>query len=1496
MTTKLQNYIQLAGQTAAQVTKNSQNWVGFLNTVSNVYRYTFPDQLMIHSQRPKATACAEFDLWTRRMNRHIRRGSKGIGLIAINRNGYPKIRYVFDIGDTELKRNSPSLFQWQYKEEYRGIVTKALEERFSISGEKGLVYQLEMVAVKLANDFWKNFHKDIMYECEGSFLEGLDEQQVSVRFRLAAAASISYVFLARCGFDPWKYLKSENFRDIPDFNTPRIIKILGAAVSESSEQILRTIAVTIYNHEHEKYAAKDIPQPAQSKGNDSDTQPQKMSVREVYDTYKPIIKKSIMADNAYKNACRNSDRQNAALECTEAVKRAVLAVKDAEFMKLYYDMEKFRIRMLHELFDETYPALSSIIEPDENTAEKVQKDDTKEPEPDTSESTDTENSIQDDAEAEPVSQEPQPANYQVGDTVYLEDTAYEITKIDIYDVQLRDPSQRYPIFRVESKDRFHDMLQCDSRNTKQLTPDTEEPVPTDTEVVQNTLDAPEVSAPVPCNFIITNEHLGEGGPKAKFQMNMEAIKTLKQIESESRTATPDEQQILSKYVGWGGIPDAFEPDKAGWEKEYQELKATLTPEEYASARTSVLNAHYTSPTVIKAVYAALTNIGFTSGNILEPSCGIGNFFGLLPEEMSKSKLYGVELDGISGRIAKLLYPNAQIHVTGYEKTDFQNDFFDLAIGNVPFGQYQVNDPEYNKLGFSIHNYFLAKSLDMVHPGGVLAFITTRYTMDSQNTDVREYLAQKADLLGAVRLTNNAFKANAGTEVVSDILFLQKRDTPADEAPEWVQTGMNADGFIINNYFLNHPEMVLGTPSSESTQYGGQDYTVMPIPGADLAAQLKKAVSFIHGTYQKAALTESNESIPEDTLPADDSVKNYSFTLIGNKVYYRENEAMKKAELNKMAENRVKGMIKLRDCVHGLIALQLDEYTPDSAIKAKQMELNQLYDAYIRKYGLINSRANRLAFDRDSSYYLLCSLEILDEDGRLERKADMFTKRTIKQHKTVTSVDTASEALVVSIGERAKVDLPFMSQLTGKNESELIQELHGVIYKDPIKGEWQTADEYLSGNVRRKLRQAQKAASEDPAYKINVEALKAAQPKDLDASEIEVRLGATWIDKSYIQQFMCETLNTPVYLRNTITVNYSNYTAEWCVTNKNSVPSNDVSAYTTYGTDRANAYKILEESLNLRDVRIYDTIEDADGKEKRVLNPKQTTLAQQKQQALKDAFKDWIFKDPKRRQTLVHHYNETMNNTRPREYDGSHIVFSGINPEIKLQPHQVNAIAHVLYGGNTLLAHEVGAGKTFEMIAAAMESKRLGLCHKSVFVVPNHLTEQTAAEFLRLYPAANILVTTKRDFETSNRKKFCARIATSDIDAVIIGHSQFERIPISAERQERLLQEQIGEITSGIAEVKASRGERFTIKQLERTKKNLEARLEKLQANNRKDDVVTFEQLGVDMMFVDESDLYKNLFLYTKMRNVAGLSTADAQKSSDMFAKCRYLDDVICCEL
>ena len=1023
-------------------------------------------------------------------------------------------------------------------------------------------------------------------------------------------------------------------------------------------------------------------------------------------------------------------------------------------------------------------------------------------------------------------------------------------------------------------------------------------LPYDVVVERLHVDRPEPTPPSPAagNFHITDDHLGEGGPKEKFWRNIKAIATLKQIERENRHATPEEQHLLSQYVGWGGLPDAFDPEKPAWAAEYSELKELLTPEEYAAARASTLNAHYTSPTVIKAIYEAVGRMGFQTGNILEPSCGVGNFFGMLPESMAGSKLYGVELDSISGRIAQQLYPKADITVAGFETTD-RRDFYDLAVGNVPFGQYQVRDKAYDKLNFSIHNYFFAKALDQVRPGGVVAFVTSRYTMDAKDSTVRRYLAQRAELLGAIRLPNNAFKANAGTEVVSDIIFLQKRDRPLDIVPEWTQTGQTEDGFAINRYFLDHPEMVLGRQEPESTAHG-MDYTVNPIEGLELADQLHDAVKYIRGTYQEAALPELGEGEDIDTsLPADPNVKNYSYTVVDGAVYFRENSRMVRPDLNATAEARVKGLVELRDCVQRLIDLEMDAAMPDADIREQMAELNRLYDDFSAKYGLINDRANRLAFSDDSSYYLLCALEVLDEDGKLERKADMFTKRTIKPHQAVTTVDTASEALAVSISEKARVEMEYMEQLTGKTSDELAAELRGVIFRVPGQTEpdgtphYVTADEYLSGNVRRKLRQAQRAAERDPAFAINVDALTAAQPKDLDASEIEVRLGATWIDKAYIQQFMYETFDTPYYLQRSIQVHYSPFTAEWQISGKSAVSENNVAAYTTYGTSRANAYKILEDSLNLRDVRIYDTVEDAEGRERRVLNAKETTLAAQKQQAIRDAFKDWIWRDPERRRALVHQYNEEMNSTRPREYDGSHITFGGMNPSITLRDHQLGAIAHILYGGNTLLAHEVGAGKTFEMVAAAMEAKRLGLCQKSLFVVPNHLTEQWASEFLRLYPSANILVTTKKDFEKHNRKKFCARIATGDYDAIIMGHSQFEKIPISRERQERLLYEQIDEITEGIAEVQASGGERFTVKQLERTRKSLEARLEKLQAEGRKDDVVTFEQLGVDRLFVDEAHNYKNLFLYTKMRNVAGLSTSDAQKSSDMFAKCRYMDEI-----
>ena len=998
------------------------------------------------------------------------------------------------------------------------------------------------------------------------------------------------------------------------------------------------------------------------------------------------------------------------------------------------------------------------------------------------------------------------------------------------------------------------------------------------------------------NFRITDDDLGTGGAKAKFQDNMAAIRLLKNLEQEGLQASPEQQEILSRYVGWGGLADAFDESKPTWSGEFAELRSTLTPKEYTAARASTLNAHYTSPTVIRAIYEVVGNMGFQTGNILEPSTGVGNFFGMLPEEMQSSRLYGVELDSISGRIARQLYPKANITIGGFETTE-RKDFFDLAIGNVPFGQYKVNDPAYNKLGFNIHNYFFAKALDQVRPGGIVAFVTSRYSMDAQNPNVRKYLAQRAELLGAIRLPNTAFKANAGTEVVSDILFLQKRERALDLEPDWVHLGQTEDGFAINSYFLEHPEMVMGKNSSESTAHG-IDYTVEPLEDVSLAQQLHEAVQHIHGSYLEAELPDlgDGEAI-QDTIPADPDVKNYSYALVDGEVYFRENSVMVRPELNNAAKERVKGMIGLKNCVRQLIDLQMDETAPESAILQKQAELNALYDSFTEKYGILNSRGNRLAFSDDSAYYLLCALEILDDDGNFLHKADMFSKRTIQPHRVVTSVDTAVEALTISISERACVDLGYMSSLSGKSIDELTEELKGIIFHDPKLGTletakgWVTADEYLSGNVRQKLREAEAAASKNPMYQSNVEALRAAQPKDLEASEIEVRLGATWIDKSYIQQFMYELLDTPFYLRRSIHVEYSPYTAAWNISNKRQIYANDVAAWNTYGTDYVSAYEILEDSLNLRDVRVYDTVEDENGKPKRVLNGKQTTLAQQKQQLIRDAFKDWIWDDPTRRQTLVAQYNQEMNSIRPREYDGSHIVFAGMNPEITLREHQRNAIAHVLYGGNTLLAHEVGAGKTFEMVGAAMEAKRLGLCRKSLFVVPNHLTEQWASEFLRLYPSANILVTKQKDFETRNRKKFCARIATGDYDAVIMGHSQFEKIPISQERQEALLESQIEEITIGIMELKANNAERFSVKQLERAKRSLEARLEKLQAEYKKDDVVSFEELGIDRLFVDEAHSYKNLFLYTKMQNVAGLSTSDAQKSSDMFTKCRYMDEL-----
>jgi len=1087
------------------------------------------------------------------------------------------------------------------------------------------------------------------------------------------------------------------------------------------------------------------------------------------------------------------------------------------------------------------------------------------------------------AENEPVPALPKERDYRVGDTIRLDGKDFTVETVGTLNIQLRDPDEVYPVARSESKENLERLLrQPGNIHLHNLT--------------VNLTPAPEPAG----NFRITDDHLGEGGAKQKYARNIEAIRTLFKLEQEHRGATAEEQQVLSQYVGWGGLSDAFDPGKDSWAKEYAELKGLLSEDEYVAARSSTLNAHYTSPTVIRGIYDAVERMGFRSGNILEPSMGVGNFFGMLPDTMQDSRLYGVELDSITGRIAKKLYPQADITVAGFETTD-RRDFYDLAVGNVPFGNYKVNDKAYNKLGFSIHNYFFAKAIDQVRPGGVVAFVTSRYTMDSKDSTARKHMAERADLLGAIRLPNNAFRANAGTDVVSDIIFLQKRDRPIDHEPDWVQLGKTEDGFAINQYFVDHPEMVLGNLELESTQYG-HDLTVAPIEGAVLADQLAEAVQHIEGNYtavEIAAPDVADAEAQRKTLPADPTVKNFSYTVVDGEIYYRENSIMTQIELSDNAKGRVAGMVELRQIVNELIQQQLNDF-PDEDIKASQAKLNAAYDAFTAKYGLINDKKNARLFDDDSSYYLLCSLENLDENKNLKSKADMFTKRTIRPERVVTSVDTPSEALAVSIGEHGKVDLPYMADLLGTpgNYERITTELSGVIFKDPAadvddpEAGWQPADEYLSGNVRNKLRMAQLAAESHPEFKINVEALTKAQPKDLEASEIDIRLGATWLNPAIVQQFMMETFQPPYRIRynNLIQVRYSPFTSEWRIGNKSAAGMYDIMSTETYGTHRANAYKILEDTLNLRDCRIYDTIEE-DGKERRVLNQKETMLAQQKQQAIKDTFAGWVWQDPQRRNLLVKQYNELFNSTRPREYDGSHIHFVGMNPEINLREHQRNAVAHVLYGGNTLLAHEVGAGKSFEMAASAMESKRLGLCQKSLFVVPNHLTEQWASEFLRLYPNAKLLVTSKKDFEPANRKRFCARIATGDYDAVIIGHSQFEKIPLSAERQARIIEDQIEEIENAIAEAKEQSGEHFTVKQMEKTRKTLEVKLKKLQSTDRKDDVVTFEQLGVDRLFVDESQNYKNLYLYTKMRNVAGLSTSEAQKSSDMFGKCRYLDEV-----
>ena len=1914
MPSKTEEYLALAQRTANGLTRYWESWTDYLTTASRLYKYPFADQLMIYAQRPDATACAEFDIWRNRMNRYVRRGSKGIALLDES-SGFPRLHYVFDVSDTGVRRNSRDPEVWQLGPDLVQPVSEMLAATYGISGER-VSQQLADVAGKLVADYWDNNSGDILAIVDGSLLMDYDEAGVEMQFKSAAAISVTYTLLERCGYEPTGWFDKDDFQAIYNFSTPDSVYALGAAVSDMSREVLRNIERTVkktirrrnaersqYEYEQQerdlldrrglpapepdpepapeaagqvRQAAPDVPDEpspgavqhdaperepvpapdgggadgrepdAADHGAASETEPGpgqrepadgvgatheqpesagrgtgadgadlqlsffdahipteaeqigkidqaeseklpsafvlsqaeienelrkhgsgfeggKQRIMALYQTqpdrnlrvkalakeygigghshdyldgsrgfvnhdgrgmefdHYPEHKKFTLSwtqVEKYIDLMVQSDRYLTDREKEHYTPPAPVSVKPdgaidrakkliREFCQEEYDSEpdfsdltKIGIAYTHAtdedipiqvnvdlvgyrverylgevLIDERqYESLEDLTETElealdfselvsvtdeelEHYHSKVEErpallpldaateyNALKEQHPDALVGFEQNGQFEfyaDDAQkvserlggklleketalgTVPVIGFPRDQwayrakqLWQCGENIYLaglnEDGTHHQTKylrredylplgitihmegrtfrvdtvnfdkdsVTLQDVALAE--MRMPIFREEplalvrelyeqeqevmehplpdykvgdnvivdlptrtiegtigyvgetdvridtsaqgqswdneviNKRQFEDGLRQNEQVTTQpddtvktvaIYPAEENRMPYDI-VIQTigskspTLDAvePERSTlELAGNFHITDDDLGVGGPKQKFARNIEAIRTLFKLEEEHRGATAEEQQVLSQYVGWGGLADAFDPGKDSWAKEYAELKGLLSEDEYAAARSSTLNAHYTSPTVIRGIYDAVERMGFRSGNILEPSMGVGNFFGMLPDTMQDSRLYGVELDSITGRIAKKLYPQADITVAGFETTD-RRDFYDLAVGNVPFGNYKVNDKAYNKLGFSIHNYFFAKAIDQVRPGGVVAFVTSRYTMDSKDSTARKHMAERADLLGAIRLPNNAFRANAGTDVVSDIIFLQKRDRPIDHEPDWVQLGKTEDGFAINQYFVDHPEMVLGNLELESTQYG-HDLTVAPIEGAVLADQLAEAVQHIEGNYtavEIAAPDVADAEAQRKTLPADPTVKNFSYTVVDGEIYYRENSIMTQIELSDNAKGRVAGMVELRQIVNELIQQQLNDF-PDEDIKASQAKLNAAYDAFTAKYGLINDKKNARLFDDDSSYYLLCSLENLDENKNLKSKADMFTKRTIRPERVVTSVDTPSEALAVSIGEHGKVDLPYMAELLGTpgEYRRITTELSGVIFKDPAadaddpEAGWQPADEYLSGNVRNKLRMAQLAAESHPEFKINVEALTKAQPRELEASEIDIRLGATWLDPDIIQKFMTETFQIPYYLRHAVKVRYSPYTAEWRVEGKTATGRGDIISSETYGTSRANAYKILEETLNLKDVRIYDTIEDAEGKPKRVLNKRETMLAQQKQQVIKDAFANWVWQDPQRRIALVKQYNELFNSTRPREYDGSHIKFVGMNPEITLREHQRNAIAHVLYGGNTLLAHEVGAGKTYEMAASAMEAKRLGLCQKSLFVVPNHLTEQWASDFLNLYPNAKLLVARRKDFETANRKKFCARIATGDYDAVIIGHSQFERIPLSFERQERIIQEQIYETLAAINELKVHAGENFSIKQMEKTRKTLETKLEKLRSDERKDDVITFEQLGVDRLFVDESHFYKNLFLTTKMRNVAGLSTSEAQKSSDMFGKCRYLDEI-----
>ena len=1529
---KKYDYIStLARETAANVVKSSDEWMKYLTTAARLYKYPFCDQLLIYAQRPDATACASMDIWNEKMHCWVNRGASGIALIDESAKG-KKLKYVFDVSDVHAANHIGRYPQsWVLEEKHKDDVISHLETIYGGTDEdKSFEERLLEVSQKIAADYYEEILPDLQNKSEGSSLENLDEQNIGVRFQETLTDSIAFMILSACGVDMKEYQPKFSFDFIHEFDTMDSLYILGDATSELAKPVLVEIGKTvrIYNRIHEKEQEENLLQ----KGIENTPKID----------YNALKRKS---DSEQENISEINNKEGGNIDETEL--RTERRLHDSNVTGgrstggannevwnnggdvserktpwgVFSTTPEGRTRRAFTDDSETGRGENGAVDiadgrerRNNGTAQSGQSDALGSKDEQYSESGRGNSESRDNLQLiEDNSQEPAFTQLslfpsfeeQVGTVAAAEASmkftmpaAFSLPQETIETILRSGGGKQHSRSEVED-DYINAIAEEDiDRHEAEVfarlegTDDAAEP-----EVVDetDTFQTQKENILIPnkgnaVNFSISNDNLGIGTPKEKFQRNIEAIRLLEQIESEHRYANPQEQDVLSQYVGWGGLSDAFDESKTNWATEYQELKNLLSPEEYRMARESTLNAHYTSPAIIRSMYEVIERMGFKKGNILEPSMGIGNFFGMMPESMKESRLYGVELDSITGRIARLLYPKADIQIKGFEKTDYPNDFFDIAIGNVPFGQYKVLDHAYEKNNFLIHDYFFAKTLDKVRPGGVVAFITSKGTMDKASPEVRRYLAQRANLLGAVRLPNTAFKANAGTEVTSDILFFQKRDRMVVREPEWVYLEENDAGIKMNSYFVNHPEQIVGKMELVSGPYG-MESTCRLDESRPFEEQLKEAGGRITGTIDTLELeTELDNELSKQSIPADPNVKNFSYTLVDNEVYYRENSVMKPVEVSDTAKGRIRGMVAIRNCTQELIDMQLNEYG-DHEIEKKQRELNELYDDFSGKYGLINSQTNKRAFNQDSSYCLLCSLEKLDDEGNFKGKADMFSKRTIKKAEVVTSVDTASEALAVSLGEKAKVDLPYMEELTGKDIDTLIEDLGGVIYKNPLTDEWETADEYLSGNIREKLKVASTYAENHPEYAINVQALKAVQPKELDASEIEVRIGATWIDAGYIEDFMRDTFETPVHLlnRDIIGVRFSNVTGEWKIQGKNADWGNSL-VNMTYGTSRVNAYKILEDSLNLKDTRVYDTIEE-DGKEKRVLNKKETTIASQKQESIREAFKDWIFRDPERRQTLVAKYNELFNSTRPREYDGSHLKFPGMTPDIELKPHQKNAVAHILYGNNTLLAHCVGAGKTFEMTAAAMESKRLGLCQKSLFVVPNHLTEQWASDFLRLYPGANILAATKKDFEPANRKKFCSRIATGDYDAVIIGHTQFEKIPLSIERQTAIIEKQIDEIEFAIEQTKSENGERYTIKQMEKTRKSLQVRLDKLNDQSRKDNVVTFEQLGVDRLFVDESHNYKNLFLYTKMRNVAGIAQTEAQKSSDMFAKCQYLDEI-----